>query len=312
MKSLQIIPFLLFLLPLYTLGQSQNLINKSDTILYLPYQEGKATFSYKGKMGVIDSTGKVIVPATFSRLNRLFDSDIGFSYRFYYDGNKQGILDEDFNIVIPVGDYDDIEILIGGFFRVKKNRKYSYVDIYGKCFGKWFDDAKEFRLGLAPVKTDGKWGFINSKCDFVIQNIYSEANGFLRDDLAAVKLNGKWGFVDQTGKVVIPFEYDKTTFFINNNCSVRKNGLWGYIDKDNTLFIPYQFDEAEPFFCELALVKRDGMYGYINKSNDIKIPFQYRKAYSFYEHDRLASVKFNGKWTHITKEGKIEKTYWDK
>lgn len=312
MRTLQLLIVSFFFAPFYVKGQPQSLINKSDTILYLPYQDGKTTFSYKGKMGIIDSTGKVIVPATFSRLNRLFDSEVGFSYRFYYDKKKQGILDENFNIIIPVGTYDDINIFLDGFFRVKKDGKYSFVDKQGKCFDKWFDDAKDFSLGLAAVKADSKWGFINHKGDFAIQNKYSEANGFLRENLAAVKLNGKWGFVDQTGKVIIPFEYDKTTFFVNNNCSVRKNGLWGYIDKTNTLFIPFQYDEAEPFFCELALVKKDGLFGYINKNNEVKIPFQYSKAFSFYENDRLAYVKFNGKWTHITKEGKIEKMYWDK
>lgn len=312
MRPLQLLIALFFLTPIFVMGQPKSLINKSDTILYLPYQDGMATFSYKGKMGVIDSTGKVIVPASFSRLNRLFDSEIGFNYRFYYDRKKKGILDEKFNIVIPVGTYDDIEILIGGFFRVKNNGKYSYVDTKGRCFEKWFEDAKDFSLGLAAVKTDGKWGFINSKGDFVIQNVYSEANGFSKEQLAAVKLNGKWGFVDQTGKVAIPIEYDKVTFFINNNCGVRKNGLWGYIDKSNTLFIPFQYDDAEPFFCELALVKKDGMFGYINKNNEVKIPFQYSKAFSFYENDRLAYVKFNGKWTHINKKGEIDKMPWDK
>ena len=298
--------------PIYVIGQSQSLINKRDTILYLPYQDGKTTFSYKGKMGIIDSTGKVIVPATFSRLDRLFDTKIGFSYRFYYDKKKQGILDESFNIIIPVGTYDDINIFIDGFFRVKKDGKFSFVDKQGKCFDKWFEDAKDFSLGLAAVKVDGKWGFINDKSDFVIQNIYSEANGYSKEQLAAVKLNSKWGFIDLVGKIIIPIEYDKVTFFINNNCGVRRNGLWGYVDKSNTLFIPFQYDDAEPFFCELALVKKDGTYGYINKNDEIKIPFQFTKAFSFYESDRLAYVKFNGRWTHINKEGKIEKMYWDK
>jgi len=312
MRPFQILASLIFLTPLLTFGQPKSLINKSDTILYLPYQDGKATFSYKGKMGVIDSMGKVIVPATFSRLDRIFEDEDGFAYRFYYDGQKQGILDADFNIIIPVGTYDHIDIRIDGFFKVKQNGKYSFVDQQGKCFEKWFAGADYFTQGLAPVKLDGKWGFINEKCNLVIQNVYSEAKTFSKDQLAAVKSNNKWGFIDLKGKVIIPIEYDKVTFFINNTCGVRKNGMWGYIDNSNNLFIPFQYEDAEPFFCELALVKKGGMFGYISKNNEVKIPFQYSKAFSFYETDRLAYVKFNGKWTHINKEGKIEKMSWDK
>ena len=312
MRPFQLLIILFFLTPLYLAGQPQSLINKGDTILYLPYQDGKATFSYKGKMGIIDSTGKIIVPATFSRLNRLFDSEIGFSYRFYFDKKKQGILDENFNIVIPVGTYDDINILIGGFFRVKRDGKYSFVNKLGKCFDKWFDNAEDFSLGLAAVKFNDKWGFINDKDEVVIQNIYSDAKGFSKEQLAAVKTNGKWGFIDPLGKTIIPLEYEKVTFFINNNCGVRKNGLWGYIDRFNNLFIPFQYDDAEPFFCELALVKKDGIYGYINKKNEVIIPFQFSKAFSFYENDLLAYVKLNGKWTHIDKKGNINKMSWDK
>ena len=312
MRHILLLITLVFEASLNIMGQPQSLINKNDTILYLPYQEGKATFSYKGKMGIIDSTGEKLFRATFSRLNRLFDDESGFSYRFYYDKKKQGILDQDFNIIIPIGTYDDINILMGGFFRVKKAGKYSFVDKQGKCFNKWFDEAKDFSLGVAAVKIDGKWGFINGKSDFVIQNVYSKANGFSNEQLAAVKSNGKWGFIDLTGKIIIPLEYEKVTFFINNSCGVYKNGLWDMSTDPTIFFIPFQYDYAEPFFCELALVKKDGVFGYINKNNEIKIPFRYSKAFSFYENERLAYVKYNGRWTHINKEGKIEKMFWDK
>jgi hypothetical protein len=293
-------------------GQPPSLINRGDTILYLPYRDGIATFSFKGKMGIIDSTGKVIVHATFSRLNRLFTNEEGFSYRFYYDGKKQGILDQDFNVLVPVGSYDDIDILIGGFFKVKKNGKYSFVNEQGKCFDKWFDNAEFFRSRLAPVKLNGKWGFINDKCDFVIPNTYSDAKTFSNDGLAAVKLNGKWGFIDLSGKTVIPLMYEKVNFFINGSCGVRKENMWGYIDRTNSIIIPFQYGDAEPFFTDLALVKKDGNYGFINIHNEVVIPFQFSKAFSFGENEQLAYVKLNGKWTHIDKKGNIQKMYWDK
>lgn len=312
MRSLPVFIIFFVLSSFYSVGQPQRLINKADTVFYLPYQDGKTTFSYRGKMGIIDSTGKVIVPATFSRLSRLFDNDDDFSYRFYYDGKKQGILDNDFNIVIPVGTYDDIDIRIDGFFKVRKNGKYSFVNKEGKCMDKWFEDAGFFRHGLAPVKFDGKWGYINEKSEVIIPNTYSDAKTFSKDQLAAVKQNGKWGFIDKTGTTIIPLMYEKVTFFVNGSCGARKNNLWGFVDRTNNTIIPFQYDDAEPFYSDLALVKKDGSYGYINIANVTVIPFQYSKAYSFYENQQLAFVKFNGKWTHIDKQGNINKMPWDK
>lgn len=219
------------LMPLYTSAQPRSLINKGDTIRYLPYQNGRATFSYNGKMGVIDSTGKVIIPATFSWLSRLFDDEDGFSYRFYYDKKKQGVLDKDLNIVIPADAYDDIDIRINGFFKVKKNGNYSFINKEGKCFDKWFEESDFFMQGLAPVKLEGKWGFINTTGEMVIPNTYSKAKTFSQDGLAAVKGKAGWGFVDVTGKVIIPLMYERVNFFNNGSCSVRKNGKWIHIDK---------------------------------------------------------------------------------
>ena len=40
-----------------------------------------------------------------------------------------------------------------------------------------------------------------------------EAAGLFDDGLAPVKQNGKWGYIDKTGKTVIPFQYDIAGLF---------------------------------------------------------------------------------------------------
>jgi hypothetical protein len=299
----------LLLFYVYLFGQPQSLINKSDTILYLPYQDGKATFSYKGKMGIIDSMGKVIVPATFSSLDREYDNDGAFPYRFYRDKGKKGVLNRELKIVIPIGTYDDIEFMIDGMFTIKKDGKYSFADSSGKEIGKWFDKVKFFRHGLAPVEIQNKWGFINKSGHLIIENKFSEVHVFAPNGLAAVKQNGKWGFVDITGKTIIEPVYEKTNFFWGNACAVKLNGKWGYIDMTNNLIIPFQYEEAGSFSTDLALVKFQGKYGFINIKNEVIIPFQFNKANNFYENGLYARVKVNGKWTHVDKKGNIVKLW---
>ena len=59
---------------------------------------------------------------------------------------------------------------------------------------------------------------------------YEYAGGF-SDGLALVKLDGKWGFIDKEGHVVIPFEYDDAEDFSEGLAHVEKDGEWFYINQ---------------------------------------------------------------------------------
>lgn len=48
---------------------------------------------------------------------------------------------------------------------------------------------------------------------------------YFSEGLAAVKQNGKYSFIDKTGKVIIPLEYDDANSFSKNLAKVTKNGF---------------------------------------------------------------------------------------
>ena len=52
-----------------------------------------------------------------------------------------------------------------------------------------------------------------------------------REGLAVVRKNNKWGYVDNTGTVKIPLIYDKAHGFINGVAWVVQNGKNKYINK---------------------------------------------------------------------------------
>lgn len=64
------------------------------------------------------------------------------------------------------------------------------------------------------------------------------------DGMAWVKQNGKYGFVDKTGKVVITIQYDYAGSFSGGLASVMQNGKSGFIDKKGEIVIPIQYDNA--------------------------------------------------------------------
>lgn len=68
-----------------------------------------------------------------------------------------------------------------------------------------YTDVCSFFEGLAWVKLNGKYGYINKIGEIIIPFNYDDA-GYFMEGMTYVKLDGKMGFIDKTGKVVIPFK----------------------------------------------------------------------------------------------------------
>lgn len=70
----------------------------------------------------------------------------------------------------------------------------------------------------------GVWYYykLNMNKDWVLQwqNLYNDAKPY-REGLAAVKMNGKWGFIDKVGSIIIPCKYDDALYFRNGFAAVN-------------------------------------------------------------------------------------------
>lgn len=159
-----------------------------------------------------------------------------------------------------------------------------------------------FSGGLAAVKKNGKYGFIDTKGNVKIDFAYTRAYDF-SEGLAKVEQNGKVGFVNKNGETVVPIEYEDAGFFKEGCVWVVKNGKYGFVDKTGKEIIPTQYDYAYPFSDGIAPVKKDGLYGYIDKDENTVINFKFKWASSFSE--GLARVGKNGKYGYINRDGEV-------
>ena len=110
----------------------------------------------------------------------------------------------------------DDKIKMRDYYNPKKSR-YDFIGLYHN--------------GLAYVRLDDKYGFINREGEIVIPLEYEYAHDFI-EGLAAVRLNGKWGFIDTVGNRVIPFKYDDVGDFKNGKVDVIMNGEHFVINKN--------------------------------------------------------------------------------
>ena len=83
----------------------------------------------------------------------------------------------------------------------------------------WFQDS-----------STGKYGYKHNG-RVVIPAKYDDALSF-SEGLASVKINGKWGFIDKTDTMVIPAKYDYAEDFSDGKAFVKLNGRWFYIDRN--------------------------------------------------------------------------------
>ena len=91
---------------------------------------------------------------------------------------------------------------------------------------------------LKRDKSNGKWGFVDVHSGkVVIPHKYDGAKDF-SEGLAAIKLNRRWGFIDETDKEFIPIMYKNVRSFKKGLAAISLNGWWGYIDISGMVVIP--------------------------------------------------------------------------
>ena len=160
-----------------------------------------------GKYGVINSLGKLIVPLIYQKITHVVNE----------------------NDPIPV----------------KLNNKFGYVFHSTEVIPFEYDEALPFKNGIARVKKDGLYHFINKKnrilCSFEHEGGWN-GQEYFSDNLSIFKLKGKYGYINKKGKIVIEPIFDKVNNFKKGMALVQKNRLFGFINKKGEVIIPIKYE----------------------------------------------------------------------
>ena len=94
---------------------------------------------------------------------------------------------------------------------VQDGDKWGYIGRDGKiAIAAKYDEAQDFTDGIAVVRQGAKKFFIDKtgRAPFLLPSTVTDI-GMFNEGLAPVKIDGKWGFIDKKGNVVIAPQYNE-------------------------------------------------------------------------------------------------------
>ena len=136
--------------------------------------------------------------------------------------------------------------------------------VVASAFNEGYERVYELSDGMAKVKVNGKYGFLNEWGNLSIPPEFDDANKF-SEGFAGVKIAEKWGYIDKSGKIIIEPQFELAGNFSEGLAFVMIEGKYGYIDKAGKIVIKPKLDMAEDFRDGKALVQVAGKHAYIDK-----------------------------------------------
>lgn len=247
------------------------------------FQEGKTTFIKNGKVGLMDETGKEIVPANWSSIRNYPSNEIT-------DGS-------------------------GTYIHLPKKCTYEYatatmngkgsvlLDKNGKACTDYYEDIWEDE-GFVVYKENGKYGLLNLSTKERVTPAYYDGLYAVNEGYIIYKKDGKCGYLDRSGNDRYS-TYDEVSPFKNGYAIVKKKGKFGYVASGYSDPIPCIYEHASPFNEEgLAIVKKDGKRGVINVKGKTIVPFKYDDIKAD-EKNMCFKVNIGGRWNDGAKYGVI-------
>lgn len=218
-------------------GGKKELITKDGTVKLsegfdeirsiLKTQDAGVIYVKDGKFGVMDLTGKVIIPAEYESLKEAKTENL-----IAKKGGKTGIIDMSQVEKVPF-QYTDIVY-------------YSKADIY-------VAEDENFQTNIVntnfETKLTGILTELNEDKGYIQIRIGEESRYYnfkfeqkkdteilTSNTLYVSKKDGKYGFVDKEGKVLVDYQYDDAT---EQNAygfaGIKKDGKWGSIDSNGKI-----------------------------------------------------------------------------
>ncbi len=189
-----------------------------------------------------------------------------------------------------------------GLAMVRLNGKYNFINIEGRLSSQWFDWCGDFNEGFARVKLNDKTNFINRE-NKLLSSQWFDLSGDFREGFARVKLNDKTNFINREGRLLSSQWFNGCGDFNEGFARIRLNDKYNFINGEGRMLSPQWFDWCGDFNEGFAWVVLNGDYNFINKDGKIISSEWFDECEDFSE--GFAWVVLNNKWFKIDADGRL-------
>jgi hypothetical protein len=124
----------------------------------------------------------------------------------------------------------------------------------------------------APVKENGKYGYIDENGSFAVKPEFQDAWSYIRGG-AIVKENGKYGMINKDGNYIVEPKYDSIIPFSAACCIMEKNSVFGFLENGTgKVLLEPQFDKVFYYTGKLCVVQKGKALGIVNENGKIVCP----------------------------------------
>lgn len=316
MKSFQNLLFITFLLVFACQKHAEKKQTENNFQISLPFREGKLwgiasekgeiickpqyeyiCFSYgdtnpnylaifdKGKWGVMDKLGKMILPIRFWSVTILpkaiVVSDTPDDKLALYDLQGNQLLAPEYEEICLV----KYQPLWYNLLLIRKDKNYGLYSLDEKKIVLPIEyELKNISISNSDAEVfalakNGKMALFNTKGKQVSDFKYFEygSGGYAR----VQNEQGLWGIVDKNGIEVIPCRYKDLGFIVCNEIIPFEgnNGKWGYLNvKTGKEITKPEYDKARDFSNGYGEVSKNKKIGFVDTTGKLVVPLEYEGA----------------------------------
>lgn len=217
---------------------------------------GKENWLNNCKLGYINTSGKNVIKLSYTGAFS-FNEGLTIVMKKKWGEEDWRIIDIDGKNVLNIDLYriNGLSEGLASVIREEGDNWTEFIDLKGNTKFIFNGVAECFSEGYAVVFTrNDKYGFIDKQGKIAIDTTYEEARNF-REKVAPVKMNDKWGFINYDETIAIPFMYEDAYSFYEGVAAVKEDGLWGFINHDGEYVLLPQYFNVESCYNGLIMIK---------------------------------------------------------
>lgn len=229
----------------------------------------------------------------------------------YYEKGKYGVKNNTGDIIVKA-QYDFIWEFKQGYTTFEKKKLKGLMDSTGTIItSPAYDYIRDYEHGYFMVQKDDRWGLVNRWGKETIKPIYESLHQVKPYDLFYVRINRRYGLQTGEGKVLLePLYYNQVLFNKKSGVSTISNTYGdGMVDTTGKILIPVHYDKID-IRGSLAWVKRNSKWGLFDIKGKELMPVEYSDIVQL-DQGLLVAIKDKKYYFHNTKGGRSSTHIYD-